>query len=338
MPRLLWTRAREMRPGTPTRKVNEALVELDAIREAGERLRPVALRTPLYRADVLNDELGSDIRLKLESLQRTGSFKLRGAYNFVAQLSDDARSKGVITYSSGNHGQAVALAAQLYGIRAVVVMPTTAPQIKRDGAERLGAEVVLEGTTSLERGARAESIAEERGLVMIPPFDDPRIIAGAGTVGLEIAEDWDAFGSVLVPIGGGGLCSGTAAALRRLRPDVQILGVEPTGAASMKAALESGEPVTLDRSESVADGLMPVRTGNLTFKHVRELVDDVVLVDDQAIRDAASLLFKQLRLVVEFSGAATVAALRSGLVETEGRGAVAVVSGGNVDPAVLMDL
>jgi len=217
-------------------------------------------------------------------------------------------------------------------------MPTTAPQVKRDGAERLGAEVVLEGTTSLERGARAESIAEERGLVMIPPFDDPRIIAGAGTVGLEIAEDWDAFGSVLVPIGGGGLCSGTAAALRQLRPDVRILGVEPTGAASMKAALASGEPVTLDRTESIADGLMPVRTGNLTFKHVSELVDDVVLVDDDAIRDAASLLFKKLRLVVEFSGAATVAALRSGLVETEGRGVVAVVSGGNVDPAVLMDL
>ncbi len=327
-----------MRPGTPTRKVNEALVELDDIREAQERLRPVALRTPLFRADVLNDELGSDIRLKLESLQRTGSFKFRGAYNFVAQLSDDARSKGVITYSSGNHAQAVALAAQLHGIRAVVVMPTTAPQVKRDGAERLGAEVVLEGTTSLERGARAESIAEERGLVMIPPFDDPKIIAGAGTVGLEIAEDWDAFDSVLVPIGGGGLCSGTAAALRRLRPDVQILGVEPTGAASMKAALESGEPVTLDRTESVADGLMPVRTGNLTLKHVRELVDDVVLVDDDAIRDAASILFKKLRLVVEFSGAATVAALRSGLVETEGQGVVAVVSGGNVDPAVLMNL
>ena len=327
-----------MRPGTPTRKVNEALVELDAIREAQERLRPVALRTPLFRADILSDELGSDIRLKLESLQRTGSFKFRGAYNFVAQLSDDARSKGVITYSSGNHAQAVALAAQLHGIRAVVVMPTTAPQVKRDGAERLGAEVVLEGTTSLERGARAESIAEERDLVMIPPFDDPKIIAGAGTVGLEIAEDWDAFGSVLVPIGGGGLCSGTAVALRRLRPDVRILGVEPTGAASMKAALASGEPVTLDRTESVADGLMPVRTGNLTFKHVSELVDDVVLVDDDAIRDAASLLFKKLRLVVEFSGAATVAALRSGLVETEGRGVVAVVSGGNVDPAVLMDL
>ena len=315
---------------TPPRKVSESLVQLDDIQEAQERLRPVAVRTPLYRADVLSGELGSDIRLKLESLQRSGSFKFRGAYNFIAQTSNDVRSRGVITYSSGNHAQAVALAAQLHGIRAVVVMPTTVPRVKRLGAERLGAEVVLEGTTSIEREARAESIAEERGLVIIPPFDDPRIIAGAGTVGLEIAEDWDAFDSVLVPIGGGGLCSGTAAALRRLRPDVQIVGVEPTGGASMKAALEAGEPVT--------DGLIPVRTGDLAFKHVRELVDDVVLVDDDAIRSASAFLFKRQRLVVELSGAATTAALRSGQVETEGRSVVAVVSGGNVDPAVLMDL
>ena len=328
-----------MRSGwTPTRKVSDGLVELEAIREAHERIRPVAVRTPLYRSDVLSRELGSDIRLKLESLQRTGSFKFRGAYNFVAQLPDDVRSRGVITYSSGNHAQAVALAAQLHDTRSVVVMPISSPEVKRDGAERLGAEVVLEGTTSLERRVRAESIAEERGLVMVPPFDDPRIIAGQGTVGLEIAEDWDAFDSVLVPIGGGGLCSGTAAALRRLRPDVRIFGVEPTGAAAMKAALAAGEPVTLDRSESIADGLLPVRTGTLTLKHVRELVDDVVLVDDDAICSAASLLFKQQRLVVEFSGAATVAALRSGRVETEGKGVVAVVSGGNVDPASLVDL
>ncbi len=321
----------------PARKVSE-LVQLCAIQEAHERIRPVVVRTPLYPADALQRELGADVRLKLESLQRTGSFKFRGAYNFIAKLADDVRSRGVITYSSGNHAQAVALAAQLHGTRAVVVMPTTAPQIKRDGAERLGAEVVLEGTTSLERKARADAIAEGQGLVMVPPFDDPTSIEGQGTVGLEIAEDWDAFDSVLVPIGGGGLCSGTAAALRPLRPEVRIVGVEPTGGASMKAALEAGEPVTIDRSESVADGLLPVRTGNLTFKHVRELVDDVVLVDDDAIRDASAFLFKQQRLVVEFSGAATVAALRTGRVETEGRSVVAVVTGGNVDPAVLMDL
>jgi threonine dehydratase len=318
--------------------VSDDLVGLDAIREAHERIRPAIVRTPLYPSDVLTRELGTDVRLKLESLQRTGSFKFRGAYNYVSRLSDDVRSKGVITYSSGNHAQAVALAAQLHGTRAVVVMPATSPQIKQEGAKRLGAEVLLEGTTSLERMAKAESLAEVRGLVMVPPFDDPTIIAGAGTVGLEIAEDWDAFDSVLVPIGGGGLCSGIAAALRRLRSDVRIYGVEPTGGASIKAALEAGEPVTLNQSASVADGLLPVRTGNLTFKHVREFVDDVVLVDDDAIRAATSLLFKQQRLVVEFSGAATVAALRSGEVETGGRGVVAVVSGGNVDPALLMDL
>ena len=317
--------------------MSDGLVELEAIQEAQERIRPVAVRTPLYPSDVLSRELGSDVRLKLESLQRTGSFKFRGAYNFVSQLPEDVRSKGVITYSSGNHAQAVALSAQPHDTRAVVVMPTTSPQLKRDGAEWWGAEVVLEGTTSLERRAKAESIALERGLVMVPPFDHPSIIAGQGTVGLEIAEDWDAFDSVLVPIGGGGLCSGTAAALRRLRPGVRIFGVEPTGGAAMKAALDAGEPVTLDRSESIADGLLPVRISELTLAHVRELVDDVVLVDDDAIRSAASLLFKQQRLVVEFSGAATVAALRSGRVETEGRRVVAVISGGNVDPALLLD-
>ena len=329
----------ETRSGrTPTtRKVSDGLVELEAIQEAQERIRPVAVRTPLYPSDVLSRELGSDVRLKLESLQRTGSFKFRGAYNFVSQLPEDVRSKGVITYSSGNHAQAVALSAQMHDTRAGVVMPTTSPQLKRDGAEGWGAEVVLEGTTSLERRAKAESIALERGLVMVPPFDHPSIIAGQGTVGLEIAEDWDAFDSVVVPIGGGGLCSGTAAALRRLRPGVRIFGVEPAGGAAMKAALDAGEPVTLDRSESIADGLLPVRISELTLAHVRELVDDVVLVDDDAIRSAASLLFKQQRLVVEFSGAATVAALRSGQVETEGRRVVAVISGGNVDPALLSD-
>ena len=332
-------RVGKMRSGwTPTRKVSDGLVEVEAIREAHERIRPVALRTPLFPSDVLSRELGSDVRLKLESLQRTGSFKFRGAYNFVAQLPGDVRSRGVITYSSGNHAQAVALAAQLHDTQAVVVMPTSSPRVKRDGAERWGAEVVLEGTTSLERKAKAVSIAQERGLVMVPPFDDPRIIAGQGTVGIEIAEDWEAFDSVWVPIGGGGLCSGTAAALRRLRPDVRIFGVEPTGGAAMKAALAAGGPVTLDRSESIADGLLPVRTGDLTFEHVRELVDDVVLVDDDAIRDAASLLFKQQRLVVEFSGAAAVAALRTSRVGTEGKGVVVVVSGGNVDPALLVDL
>jgi len=316
--------------------VTDDLVGLDAIREAHERIRSVVVRTPLYPAAALQSELDGDVRLKLESLQRAGSFKIRGAYNFVAQIPEESRSRGVITYSSGNHAQAVALAARLHGIRAVVVMPVTSPTVKREGAERLGAQVELEGTTSIERRVRAEGIAEAEGLAMVPPFDDPRIIAGQGTVGLEIAEDWDAFDTVLVPVGGGGLCSGCAAALRRLRPEVRIVGVEPSGGASMKAALDAGEPVTLDRSESIADGLLPVRTGDLTFRHVSDLVDDIVLVDEEPIREAAAFLLFQQRLVVEFSGAATVAALRSGQVDAKNRRTVAVISGGNVDPSILI--
>jgi threonine dehydratase len=319
-------------------RMNDALVGLEAIQLAHERVRSVVVRTPLYSADALQDELGGEVRLKLESLQRGGSFKIRGAYNFVAQIPEEERARGIITYSSGNHAQAVALAARLHGIRAVVVMPVTAPDVKRKGAERLGAEVVLEGTTSLHRKVRAEAIAAADGLVVVPPFDHPWIIAGAGTVGLEIAEDWDSPDTVVLPIGGGGLCSGSAAALRILRPDLTILGVEPVGAAAMRAALDAGEPTTIDSVDSIADGLLPVRAGDLTFKHVREFVDDVVLVDDDAIRDAAALLFSRQRLVVEFSGAATVAALRSGLVETKGRKTVAVVSGGNIDPSVLTAL
>jgi threonine dehydratase len=319
-----------------TRRVTDDLVGLDAIREAHERIRSVVVRTPLYPAAALQSELDGDVRLKLESLQRAGSFKIRGAYNFVAQIPEESRSRGVITYSSGNHAQAVALAARLHGIRAVVVMPVTSPTVKREGAERLGAQVELEGTTSIERRVRAEGIAEAEGLAMVPPFDDPRIIAGQGTVGLEIAEDWDAFDTVLVPVGGGGLCSGCAAALRRLRPEVRIVGVEPSGGASMKAALDAGEPVTLDRSESIADGLLPVRTGDLTFRHVSDLVDDIVLVDEEPIREAAAFLLFQQRLVVEFSGAATVAALRSGQVDAKNRRTVAVISGGNVDPSILI--
>tara|TARA_B110000438_G_scaffold143054_1_gene137930 strand:- start:228 stop:1121 length:894 start_codon:yes stop_codon:yes gene_type:complete len=296
------------------------------------------VRTPLYHAAALSEELEAKVLLKLESLQRTGSFKIRGAYNFVAQIPEEMRSCGVITYSSGNHAQAVALAAQLHGIRAVVVMPVNAPQIKRDGAARLGAEVILEGTTSTERRVRAESIAAEENLTIVPPYDALGIIAGQGTTGLEIAEESEDFEVLLAPIGGGGLCSGCAAAIRRLRPNVKIVGVEPVGGASMKAALDAGEPVTLPQVDSIADGLLPVRSGDRTFAHVREFVDQVVLVEDDEIREAAKFLFVHERVVVEFSGAATVAALRSGRIESAGRTVAAVVSGGNVDPGVIANL
>ena len=318
--------------------MTEAFVTLDAIKDAHERIRSVVVRTPLHHADALEEELGGEIRLKLESLQRTGSFKIRGAYNFVAQMSESERAKGIITYSSGNHAQAVALTAHLYGIRAVVVMPMTATDVKIKGSARLGAEVILEGTTSLDRKVMAESIAEAEGLSIVPPFDHMDIIAGQGTVGIEIAEDWDALDTVLFPIGGGGLCGGSAAALRRLKPEVTILGVEPVGAASMLSALNSGEPVTIENIDSIADGLLPVRAGSHTFRHVREFVDDVIVVNDQDIKEAVTFLFAWQKLVVEYSGAVTVAALRSGSLDTRGRKTVAVISGGNIDPAIIASM
>jgi threo-3-hydroxy-L-aspartate ammonia-lyase len=314
------------------------LVALERIRAAAARLDGVAVRTPLLPAPELSETLGGEVRLKCESLQRSGSFKLRGAYNFISQLPPEEVTNGVITFSSGNHAQAVAMSARLLGLRAVVVMPTTAPAVKREGAARLGAEVVLEGTSTTHRKARAEAIAEAEGLAMVPPYDHPEIIAGQGTAALEVFEAWPEVDTFLMGIGGGGLGSGCAAALRALRPDARIIGVEPTGAASMRAALDAGGPVTLDGTDTIADGLAPVRTGDLTFLHARDLMDDVVLVEDEAIRDAAGFLLHRCKLVVEFSGAAGVAALRSGVVPAAGRKVAVVLTGGNLDPTLLAEL
>jgi threonine dehydratase len=314
-----------------------ALVSLDDVRAAAELIDGLIVRTPLLALPDLSDGLGHEVRLKCENLQRSGSFKARGALNFVSRLPDQDAERGLITYSSGNHGQAMSLAAGLRGVRAVVVMPTTAPRVKIDGCERLGAEVVLEGTTSAHRKERAEAMAEDEGLTMVPPFDHPWIIAGQGTLGLEILEDWPDVETVLTPIGGGGMVSGVSAALRRLRPDIRIVGVEPVGAPSMRAALDAGRPVVIPKAESIADGLLPTRVGDLTYAHVRDLVDDVVTVDDEVIRDAVRFLLLRKKLVVEYSGAVTVAALLSGAVSSPGRTA-AVLSGGNMDPKVMAEL
>ena len=205
----------------------EGLVGLTEVESAARRLAGIAVPTPLLPAAAVSDMAGANVRLKCESLQRAGSFKIRGAYNFVSQLSDEQVASGIITYSSGNHAQAVALSGKLRGVRVVVVMPTTTPKVKRDGAEGLGAEVIYEGTTSLERRAKAEEVAEEEGLVIVPPFDHRHIIAGQGTVGLEIAREWPDVDLVLAPIGGGGLASGVAASVKRLLPAANVIGVEP---------------------------------------------------------------------------------------------------------------
>jgi len=313
------------------------LVTLDDIRAAATRIRGVARRTPVL--DVQMPRRGgpsgppsSDpptLTLKCENFQPSGAFKVRGACNMLAQLPADARAAGVIAYSSGNHGQAVALVARSLGIPAVIVMPETAARVKVDGVRHFGAEVIFAGTTSGDRKARAEEIAAARGLTIVPPFDHPWIIAGAGTVGLEVLEQCPHATTIFVPMGGGGQISGVSAAVKGMRASVRVVGVEPAGAARMSASLAAQHPVTLERSSSIADGLLTLRPGDLTFAHVRAFVDEVVTVDDEAMVAAVKWLFHEAHLVAEPSGAAAVAAaLRAGVP-----GSVAVVSGGNVDPA-----
>ncbi len=313
------------------------LIAPESVRDAARGLEGVAVRTPLLPSAWLTEELGVEVRLKCESFQPIGAFKLRGAYTMVSRLTEEERARGVVTYSSGNHAQAVAFAARAFGVTAVIVMPENAPRIKVEGTKRLGAEVIEEGTTSIARRERAEAVQAERGLTMIPPFDHADIIAGQGTVGLEILEDWAAVETIVVPIGGGGLISGIAGFVKRERPDVRVIGVEPEGAPAMRRSLDAGHLITLDSIDSIADGLVPVRPGDLTFAHTRELVDDVVLVDDDAIRAAASRLLIRAKLLVEYSGAAAVAALRSGRGALDGPVA-AVISGGNIDPSRIPEL
>ena len=249
----------------------------------------------------------------------------------LAQLSPDVRARGVITYSSGNHGRGVAMAAQALGVPAVVVMPQTAPAVKVEGVRACGAEVIFAGRTSLDRQQKAEEEAAARGLTIIPPFDHPMVIAGQGTVALELIEQVSGLGTVYVPMGGGGLISGVAAAIKQTQPTVRIVGVEPASAAKIRAALDAGHPVTLDRSSSVADGLINLRAGDLTFAHIQRFVDRVVTVPEEAIIAAVGWLHRQSGMVVEPSGAATTAAVTLGLGEPIGTVA-AIVSGGNVQP------
>jgi threo-3-hydroxy-L-aspartate ammonia-lyase len=307
------------------------LVAAASIAEAARGLAGVALRTPLLPAPWAAERTGADILLKCENLQRTGAFKLRGAYTALARMADAGRARGVITYSSGNHAQALAQAAALFGVPAVVVMPTTAPPLKVEGARRLGAEIILEGTTSLERRTRAEAVAAQRGLAMVPPFDHPDIIAGQGTVALEILEDAPDVELVVVPVGGGGLLAGIATWVRHARPACRVVGVEPERACALRRSLDAREPVTIEAAPTLADGLAPVRPGDLTFAHARALVDDVVLVSEDDILAATRALIAESHLVVEFSGAAALAALLARRVDADGARTAVVLSGGNLD-------
>lgn len=307
-----------------------ALITLDDLTAAAARIAPVAVRTPLLPFEAASEKLGVEVRLKPEMLQRGGAFKFRGAYNFLAQLTPGERSHGVIAPSSGNHAQAVALAAKLFGVKAVVVMPTNVTPAKRGGAERLGARIELAGTTTQDRMERAIELTEVEGLTMVPPYDHEWIIAGQGTTGLEIVADWPDVEMVLVPVGGGGLSAGVAAAIKLRAPRARVIGVEPSGAPKLSRARQAGRPVRIESSAGLADGLLAVEVGALTFAHHERYLDDVVQVEDAALRCAMRLLLDRVKLVAEPSGAITVAALMEGVVAPRGR-TVAVLSGGNIE-------
>ncbi len=311
------------------------LVGLAEIRAAARVLADIALRTPL----VMFGDPDRRQLLKAESLQPIGAFKIRGAYVAVAALAPAERARGVITYSSGNHAQGVARAARLLGCPAVIVMPRDAPSIKVRRVAADGAEIVFVGPASEERRAAAEDLAAERGLAIIPPYDDDRIIAGQGTVGLEIAEDVPDLAAVLVPVGGGGLASGVAAAIRALRPGTRIVGVEPELAADARDSLAQGRIVSWPAElvgRTIADGTRTQALGQRTFAHLAALLDDIVTVSEDEIAAAVRLAAEESRLVVEPSGALSIAALRYRAAEAglsnPGGPVVAVVSGGNVDP------
>lgn len=314
-------------------------ITLSDVYAARERLRGVIHPTPLQSCQSLGEQAGVMTWLKPECLQRTGSFKFRGAYNKIASLDDEARSRGVITYSSGNHAQAVACAAQTFGVRAVVVMPEDAVASKVVATRGYGAEVHFAGLDSLARQARALELQEQYGYAMVPPFDDPAIVAGQATVGLEIVEELPDVAFIVVPCGGGGLLSGVALAARLLRPYIEVIGIEPAGAADAQASLAAGAIIEGD-SQTICDGLRVKRVGELNFRLIQEYVSSITTVADEAVLDAVRFLALRAKLVVEPSGAVGAAALLTGEITATciGQNVVVVLSGGNIEASLLASI
>jgi len=313
------------------------------IEAAAGRLAGVAVRTPLLTSPRLDAVTGGRVYLKAESLQLTGSFKFRGAFNMLSQIPQAQRAAGVVAFSSGNHAQGVAAAAQRLGMPAVIVMPADAPRAKRDGTAAWGAEVVLYDRAAEDREAIAQAIAARRGAVVVPPFDHPLIVAGQGTAGREIMEDLAALGQspdvIVVPASGGGLMAGIALAVKARAPAARMVMVEPEGFDDHARSFASGRRERNDRvAGSICDALMSVAPGELTFAINRALVACSVAVSDAAVAAAMRFAFHHLRLVLEPAGAIALAALMSGLVDVRGRTAVAVLSGGNVDAGLFAEL
>jgi threonine dehydratase len=314
--------------------------EVEAAREvlADPLERGVIEDTPTLRAEALGEQVNAEVFLKLENLQRTGAFKVRGAWNRIQALSEAEREAGVVAASAGNHAQGVALAAREQDVRAVICMPEDAPISKVQATRDMGAEVVLEGADYNEAYDRAREIEDDRGLAFVHPYDDPRVVAGQGTIGLELVETLDDLDTVLVCVGGGGLLAGVATAVKARSPGTRVIGVEPEGACALERSLEAGERVTLDRVDTIADGLATRSCGEIAFEVAREHVDRVVTVDDDAIARAILHLLETEKTVAEGAGAAGPAALLEGAVDVEGERVAGLLSGGNIDVTLLSSI
>lgn len=313
-------------------------VSLAAVRAAARALDGIAARTPIVDLPALSEPVGVPVALKCEQLQPTGAFKIRGAFTAVSRVARERSAPGVVAASSGNHGQAVAYSALRFGLRAVVVMPESTPRVKLDGVRRWGGEVVLAGAVrSAVQAARAAEIAREEGLVPIPPYDHPDVVTGQATVGLEILEQRPDVATIVSPVSGGGLLAGISIAVASLQPAVRLVGVEPEGAAKLGAALAAGGPITLERTASIADGLLTPAVGEFTWPILSRVVREAVQVSEAEIAQAVRFLHLEAGFRVEPSGAVTVAALLSGRLRPAGL-TVAVLSGGNVDPDLFQRL
>ena len=311
------------------------MIGLDDVQAAARRLEGVAHRTPVLSSHTLDERVGARAYIKAEPFQRTGSFKFRGAYNKISSLSDGERARGVVAFSSGNHAQAVALAARLHDARATIAMPEDAPVLKLDATRGYGAEVVPYDRYTGDREAIGNRLAEERGLTLVPPFDDPLVMAGQGTAALELVEEAGELDLLLAPVGGGGLIAGCATAVG---PRTRVIGVEPEAGDDTRRSLEAGEPVEIPVPGTIADALQVSKPGELTFEVNRRLLEAVVTVTDDELIEAMHFLFERLKLVAEPGGAAGVAALLAGKVP-EANGTVGViVSGGNVGAARFAEL
>jgi threonine dehydratase len=310
------------------------LPTVEDVRAAALRVHPYIHRTPLLASRSISDRVGVEVRLKCENLQRAGSFKIRGAMNALLQLTEAERGRGVVAFSSGNHAQGVALAAKLLGIRATIVMPEGSVVAKVEATKAYGAEVVTAGVTAATRDTVARELAEKTGASVIPPFDDERVIAGAGTAGLEILEEWPEVEAIVTPLGGGGLLSGTALGTTSVKPGIRVYGVEPRAGNDGEQSFRSGRIVTIDPPKTIADGARTLAIGERNFAIIRERVTDVVSIEDDVLLETTKYAMSRTKLVIEPTAALGIAALLTGMVKPGGRVAV-IVSGGNLDFSLL---